>query len=166
MNEQQRLFLVQAKSAFAVYKLLSVENTLHHCHALHYLQMSTELLGKAGAWKNGPTDLSHKALVAFLRRLAANKKAQKQLGYDGQNENWAHTLRKIIPIAESLQKLAPTLAENGPNPEYPWPKYPEVPVTAPVEYNFPIWEELTETSYGRALLSLLDKLFAIAEEYM
>ena len=166
MNEQQRLFLVQAKSAFLVYKLLNAEKALHHSHSLHYLQMATELLGKASAWGDGPTELSHKALVTFLRRLSSNKKAQKQLGFEGHNENWAHTIRKIIPIAESLQRLAPQLAGQGPNPEYPWPKYPEMPATAPVEYHFPIWEELTETSYGRALITLFHKLFAIAEEYM
>ena len=164
MKEEQRLFLVQAKSAFAVYRLLNADKSLHHCHALHYLQMATELLGKANAWKNGPIGKSHKALVSFLHSLSSNTKAQKQLGYGGQNENWTHTIRKIKPIAVSLQKMAPALAEDGPNPEYPWKT--DAPTVAPVEYAFPIWEELTETSYGRALVSLVDRLFAVADEYM
>ncbi len=164
MKEEQRLFLVQAKSAYAVYKLLSADKSLHHCHALHYLQMATELLGKPNAWRNGPIGKSHKALVSFLRSLSSNTKAQKQLGYEGQNEKWTLTIKKITSIAESLQKMAPNLAHNGPNPEYPWP--PDAPTTTPVEYAFPIWEELTETSHGRKLISFTHQLFTVAEEYM
>jgi hypothetical protein len=164
MKEEQRLFLVQAKSAYAVYKLLNADKSLHHCHALHYLQMATELLSKANAWKSGPIGKSHRALVSFLKGLSSNTKAQKQLGYEGQNQNWTHTIRKITPIAESLQEMAPALANDGPNPEYPWPT--DAPTATPVEYTFPIWEELTETSYGRTLISLIHHLFAVAEEYM
>jgi hypothetical protein len=164
MKEEQRLFLVQAKSAYAVFKLLNADKSLHHCHALHYLQMATELLGKANAWKNGPIKKSHKALVPFLHSLSSNTRAQKQLGYEGQNENWTHTIRKITPIAESLQKMAPALANDGPNPEYPWPT--DVPTVTPLEYAFPVWAELTETSYGRTLISLIHYLFAVAHEYI
>lgn len=164
MTEEQRLFLVQARSAYAVYRKLNADKALHHCHALHYLQMATELLGKAHAWKEGPIGKSHKGLVKFLRRLADETKAQKQLGYEGQNENWTHTIRKITPIAENLQNMAPSLANDGPNPEYPWPT--DAPTATPVEFAFPIWEELTETSYGRTLISLVHHLFASAHEYL
>lgn len=111
-----------------------------------------------------PPGKSHKGLVSFLRGLSSNTKAQRQLGYDGQNENWIHTLRKITPIAEALQNIAPALAQNGPNPEYPWPTH--APTMAPVEYDFPIWGELTETAYGRALIAFLHHLFDAAEEYI
>lgn len=164
MREEQRLFLVQAKSAFEVYQVLNAHKSLHHCHALHYLQMATELLAKANAWRSGPVGTSHRALVGFLRSLSSNTKAQKQLGYDRGNENWAHTIRKIIPVAERLQNMAPSLAADGPNPEYPWPA--DAPTVAPVEYKFPVWAELTETPYGRALVTLIRNLFAAAEEYM
>jgi hypothetical protein len=126
--------------------------------------MASELLGKAYAWQQGPVGKSHKALLKFLRSLSSNAKAQRQLGYEGQNENWTHTIRKITPMAESLQKMAPALANDGPNPEYPWPA--GSPTTAPVEYQFPIWENLTETTYGRTLLSFIHHLFSVAEEYM
>ncbi len=109
MKEEQRLFLAQAKAAYKVYILLKAEKSLHHCHALHYLQMAAELLGKASAWRNGPIGKSHKALVNFLRRLSSNTKAQKQLGYAGHNENWTNTIRKIIrvclaPSGHSMRK--------------------------------------------------------------
>ena len=166
MKEEQRLYLVQAKSAFVVYKILNADKSLHHCHALHYLQMATELLGKASGWRDGPVGASHMAVVAFSRRVTSKKKQQKRLGYEGQNEQWEHTLRKFGPIAESLQNIAPALAGDGPNPEYPWPRAPANPIASPVEFEFPIWVELTETGYGRALVALLHKLFDVAEEYM
>lgn len=54
--------------------------------------------------------------------------------------------------------------DDGPNPEYPWPA--DAPTATPVEFTFPIWEELTETSYGRKLILLIHNLFGAAEEYM
>lgn len=164
MNEPQRLFLIQARSAYAVFRVISADESLHHCHALHYLQMATELLGKASAWKSGAVGKSHKALVGFLRSLSSNPKAQKQLGFQGHNENWTHTIRKIIPLAENLQKLAPALSNDGPNPEYPWPA--DMPVNAPTEFDFPIWAELTETAYGRRLLAVIQGLFNVADEFI
>lgn len=164
MNVEQRLFLVQAKSAFAVYQVLNADSSLHHCHALHYLQMATELLGKASAWKNGPTRKTHKSLVPFLRSLASNSKAQDRLGYSGQNEKWSHSIRKSIPIAENLQKLAPALSDDGPNAEYPWPV--DAPTFTPSEFDFPIRKELAETSHGRFFIVILHKLFAGAENYL
>ncbi|HET6246405.1 MAG TPA: hypothetical protein VFE47_01805 [Tepidisphaeraceae bacterium] len=71
MNTQQRLFLVQGQSSFVVFIFLRKNPAVAPCHALHYLQMSTEL-------------------------------------------------------------LAPTLAVDGPNPEYPWPR--SMPKIAPVEH--------------------------------
>jgi hypothetical protein len=153
MTEQQRLFLVQARSAHAVFRLLKTCPSVHHCHALHYLQMATELLGKAYAWERGAIGRSHKALVGFLRNLSSNVKAQEKLGFKGKNRNWTHTIRKVVPIAESLQRMAPALAQNGPNPEYPWP--PDAPTTAPVEYTFPIWEELTGMPHGAPTFSVI-----------
>ena len=164
MTEVQRLFLVQAGSVFDVFKLLNAERTVHPCHALHYLQMATELLGKAGAWRNPPVGKSHKALVPFLRNLTTNSKAQNSMGHRGQNSNWTNKIRKIIAIAEQLQKLAPALAGEGPNVEYPWP--PAAPTTAPVEFAFPISADLSDTSDGRAMLAFLQRLFDAAEEYI
>ena len=165
MREEQRLFLVQAKSAYAVYQLLKADGSLHHCHALHYLQMATELLGKANAWRSGPISKSHKAFVSFPSQpLDQTRKAQRRMGYEGQNENWKNTIKKIIPIAKSLENMAPALALEGPNPEYPWPS--DSPTNVPVEFEFPIWGELANTSHGRKLTSFIQPLFATAEEYI
>lgn len=132
MNQVQRLFLVQARSAYAVSNLLKKCDSVHHCHKLHYLQMSTELLGKAHAWRSGPIGKSHRALVTFLRTLSSNKKAQRGLGYDRKNEQWTHTIRKSIPLAESLRNMAPALSKDGPNSAYPRPF--DKPTATPAEH--------------------------------
>lgn len=164
MNEQQRLFLAQARSDFAVFELLRKQTTLPDCHALHYLQMTTEMLGKAHAWGSGPNPGTHRAIVRFLRSLSTNRMAQQRLGYGGRNEAWSSRIRSSIPLAESVEDLAPALAQEGPNPEYPWPRAD--PQNAPAEQTFGIWAELRDTSKGRQFLELLGALFATAEAYL
>jgi hypothetical protein len=165
MTEYQRLFLVQARTDFAVFELLRGQPELPACHALHYLQMATELLGKAHVWKDGPpAKISHAALVTFLKSLSANQHAQRQLGYDQQNENWQQLIRKCKPLALQIEKLAPKLALDGPNPEYPWPR--AAPQTAPAEHTFAIWQALEETPAGRSFLSIIRRLFHAAEAFL
>lgn len=164
MTEPQRLFLVQGRSVFAVFGIFRKQQTTHHCHALHYLQVATELLGKAYAWRTGPTKLTHRAFVAFLRSLSQNSKARNQLGYEGKNGAWKHMLRKSEPLAEQIEDLAPALAGDNPNPEYPWP--PDNPTQTPVEFEFPIWTELTTTPHGHQFIKLITALFASAEAYL
>ena len=163
MTEFQRLFLIQGRTDFAVFQLLRGQAEFPACHPLHYLQMSTELLGKAHAWKNGSPKKTHRALVGFLKSLSTNRQAQQQLGYAKRNENWSHLIRKSISIAEQIEDLAPALAHNGPNPEYPWPDV--APQFAPAEFNFPLWAEL-QTAGGRQFMKLIDNLFDVAEAYL
>ena len=168
MNEPQRLFFVQAQSDIAVFDLLQTQADIPVCHSLHYLQMATELLGKAYAWKHGRPDKphTHRAFVRFLKDLRTNRLAQAQLGYEGRNENWLHVIRKSIRLAEAIEDLAPAL-QDGPNPEYPWPsKENKVPTTAPVEHTFALWVELQETAAGRQFLHLTKRLFATAGAFL
>ena len=164
MNRYQRLFLIQAKADMVVFDRLRKDSSLPRCHALHYLQMATELLGKAHAWKNGPRTNTHRAFVGFLRSLATNRTAQNRLGYEGKNANWRHLIRKSVPLAENIEDLAPALALDGPNPEYPWPRAD--PHTAPAEHSFPIWSELQGAINGQNFLYLVRKLFILAEEFL
>lgn len=164
MTEYQRLFLVQARSDFAVFALLRGQADLPACHALHYLQMATELFGKAHAWKHGPRANTHRAFVGFLRSLSTNRKAQKQLDFEGRNENWEHLIRKSIPLAQGIEDLAPALAQDGPNPEYPWPR--DAPQNAPAEHAFELWQRLQDTDAGRRFLWLVDRLFKVAEAFL
>jgi len=78
VNEHQRLFLVQARSGFAVFELLRKQPAVASCHPLHYLQIATEMFGKAHAWKTGPSFRTHRAIVGFLRSLSTNCAAQPQ----------------------------------------------------------------------------------------
>ena len=164
MTEYQRLFLVQARSDFAVFELLQKQSDLPACHALHYLQMATEMLGKARSWRHGRPATTHRAFVGFLRSLFTNRQAQKQLGFEGQNANWVHTIRKSVPLAERIEDLAPALSPDAPNPEYPWPRAD--PQAAPAEYTFGVWQELQKTAAGRKFLSLTARLFAAAEAFL
>src|SRR5258708_7170352 len=165
MTEHQRLFLTQARTDFSVFKLCwKTHPELPACHALHYLQMATELLGKAYAWKHAPAATTHKAFVNFLRSLTANRQAQKQMGFEGQNASWRHWIRKSVPLAERVEDLAPSLAGDGPNPEYPWPRLD--PQVAPTEHKFEVWTELQGTAEGRQFLDRLTRLFAIAEAFI
>jgi hypothetical protein len=164
MTEHQRLFLVQARADHTVFAMLRRQPELRACHALHYLQMATELLGKAHAWEHGPPTKTHRAFVAFLRRISPNRQAQKQLGFEGQNENWAHLIRKSVPLAKRIEDLAPALALDGPNPEYPWPRLD--PRIAPAEHSFEVWQELQETAAGRQFLNMVERLFAAAETFL
>jgi hypothetical protein len=164
MTEYQRLFLVQARTDIAVFELLRRQSDLPACHALHYLQMATELLGKAHAWKHGPRANTHRAFVGFLRSLSTNRKAQSQLGFEERNENWKHLIRKSVLLAERIENLAPALALDAPNPEYPWPR--DAPQVAPAEHRFGIWQELQESAAGRQFLNLASHLFAAADIYL
>lgn len=164
MTEYQRLFLVQARSDLAVFELLLKEPGLPACHFLHYLQMATEMLGKAHAWRSGPQTHTHRAFVGFLRSLATNRQAQEQLGFEGKNANWKHLLRKSIPLAEQIEDLAPALSPDAPNPEYPWPR--AAPGSAPAEYDFSLRNDLVKTAHGRQFLELVRRLFATAERYL
>lgn len=164
MTEFQRLFLVQARTDFEVFELLRKQERLTTCHILHYLQMATEMLGKAHAWKTGPKTTTHRAFASFLKSLGTNRKAQKQLGFEGHNANWENIIRKCGTLAERIEDLAPALSPDLPNSEYPWPRV--APTTPPVEYKFAIWIELQETALGRQLLSITKRLFAAAEAYL
>jgi hypothetical protein len=164
MTEYQRLFLVQARADLVVFELLRRQPDLPACHALHYLQMATELLGKAYAWKHGRRANTHRAFVGFLRNLSTNRMAQKQLGFEGRNENWEHLIRKSVLLAKRIENLAPALALDAPNPEYPWPR--DAPEDAPAEHRFGIWQDLGETAAGRQFLSLTSHLFAAADSYL
>ncbi len=166
MTNQQRLFLIQARSDFEVVKVLTTQHPqLPSCHALHYLQMATELLSKAHQWKYGPpSELSHLGFVSFLRSLRANRRARIQFGFKDHSEAWEQLLRKNTAIAERVESLAPAVAGDGPNPEYPWPR--SSPKFAPAETPLPVWEELQRSPIGRQFMLFVEGLFEKAESFL
>jgi hypothetical protein len=69
-------------------------------------------------------------------------------------------LRKGAPDREirfaevNLERLAPALAQNGPNLEYPWPH--EAHAEYPARHQFALWAQLMHTGLGRRLLAFVE----------
>lgn len=167
MNEQQRLYLVQARSDFDAYKLLCSGDAAP-CHQLHYLQMVTEKLSKAYLWGQGTTPKkTHAGFQHFVRGLHHSRDPKERdrvanvLGF----RNYAAFQRWTslsLPIARAVERLAPSLAADGPNPEYPWP--PLLPEVAPVEHEYSVWRDLNQSN-GRQFLITLGRAVDRFEEY-
>jgi hypothetical protein len=164
MTEYQRLFLVQARSNLDVFRLLLGQKDLPACHALHYLQMASEMLAKAHFWRHGSRDATHRAFAPFFQSLMTNRRAQSCLGFQGHNASWQDRIRTATSLAERVQNLAPSIAKDSPNPEYPWPR--NAPTVAPAEHSFGIWQEIKTTPAGRKFLHLIDELFRLADQFL
>jgi hypothetical protein len=158
MNHQQSLWWEQTRSDHEVLQLLRKRGAAA-CHQLHYLQMVTEKLGKAYFWRSGhPPPKSHASFVPFLKAL--NDRPDKDRARIAEYlcfarpedlDNW---ISSVLPLARELEQLAPQLAGDAPNPEYPWPFHS--PTQAPVSYQFRIWTTLTDEGRGRQLWKRID----------
>jgi hypothetical protein len=148
------VFLMQAKSDWQVYEHLD-KTALPQCHALHYLQMATEKLAKAYLLA-GPTDIgkvrsTHRALTRFLQLAYRSTGLQEEMGMTVKQLR--EYIKQLLPLAYELESLAPSLAGDGPNPEYPW-EAPEGTFSVPANYEFRITKELLEP-HGYKLIKLL-----------
>ncbi len=161
----QMAFLKQARADWSAY-----QKTLHPswpvCHRLHFLQMATEKLGKAllvgGKMSFERITGSHAAFVKFLRVASNNYNLHAKLGMNRSQLNVYFA--QFLPIAHEIETLAPALAQDGPNPEYPWlDKKGQVYV--PVDYSFPLIRLLQSpqglhlVKYIRIFLIEFEKLF-------
>ncbi|GAB4150322.1 MAG: hypothetical protein Tsb009_25110 [Planctomycetaceae bacterium] len=156
MNNYQSLWWQQAKSDQVVFELLRGQG-VSPCHLLHYLQMITEKIAKAYFWGSGhPPPRSHAGFAQFFRSLGHTGKAKREriarLFSFNRFVDFQNWMRAVLPIAYDLERLAPSLANNGPNPEYPWPH--TQPHDAPVNFHFPIWETL-RSSRGRDFMRVI-----------
>jgi hypothetical protein len=157
MNEAQRLWWTQAKSDHAAFVVLRRAG-VHECQMLHYLQMASEKLAKAYLWRTElPPPRSHVGLMRFLRALLSRSSADLRriarvfdFARPRDMEAW---VRQIQPLAYDLQNLAPAEANDGPNPEYPWPH--DAPISCPAEYTFDLWARLRDDRRGRELLKFI-----------
>lgn len=120
--------------------------------------MVTEKIAKAYFWRAGHAPpRSHAGFVQFLRFLGHVRQGDREriahlfsFNRFVDFQKWIH---KVLPIAYDLERLAPDLANDGPNPEYPWPH--AQPESAPVNHKFPIWATLA-TAQGRDLMRVID----------
>ena len=111
--------LVQAHSDFEMLNFLRVYNA-PFCHQLHFLQMATEKLGKgfAPAPDGGQPVKVHRAFVGFLRSVKGSVQLRQACDCGpGQINSY---ITALLPLARQIEDLAPSNANDGPNPEYPW----------------------------------------------
>jgi hypothetical protein len=130
--------------------------------------MVTEKLGKAYFWRtNRPPRRGHASFVRFLQALddrpAPDVRRIAQLLGFGRPDDLENWIPRVAPLAYELERLAPALAMDGPNAEYPW--LSDALVSAPASYEFPVWVELTESGRGRDLLRIIDAAVRRFPEY-
>ena len=125
--------LVQARSNFEMLSFLRLHNA-PFCHQLHFLQMATEKLGKgfATAPGGGQPVKVHRAFVGFIRSVKSSVQL-RQACHCGPGQIDAY-IAALLPLARQIEDLAPSNANDGPNPEYPWQGSREI--VAPAEYLF------------------------------
>jgi len=157
-------FLRQARSDWDAYQK-TVEFEWPSCHRLHYLQMATEKLSKAllvaGDTKLENLTGTHAAFVNFIRIICNNRKLKNILGMK-RSQQMAH-FNQLLPLAHEIELLAPALAQNGPNPEYPW-KDASGNVLAPTDHPFRLIQQLQKTRQGIQLLKHIDIFLKRFEE--
>ena len=167
MNDFQAVWWEQARSDREVFVIFRSQG-LAECHSLHYLQMATEKLAKAYFWRDRVTPRkSHALFVRFLRVLGTIPNERSRIadlfGFNRFEDlqNWIHL--SSLPLAYELERLAPDLANDGPNPEYPWPHLQ--PATSPVRHKFAVWQKLKNTAQGRKLIGFIQTAMERFAEY-
>ncbi len=149
-------FLEQARSDWEMWQLIH-EREAPDCHALHYLQMTCEKLGKAfliagGTISPQQAQGSHVAFKRFLQ-VASRNHVLRNLLKMTSSQFRAH-VNQLLPIAEAVESLTPALAHDGPNVEYPW-ESPDRQIHIPARYTFSIARELRRPP-GVNLLKIVD----------
>ena len=147
--------LKQARSDLEVYEFLKSEKGLPHCHELHYIQMATEKLSKAAMYQDNPSHAgpikTHKTFLKFLKIAERAPSLKKR--FQMSASQWRAHLKSLRTVAFEIQKLAPAVAGNGPNSEYPWEDHTGT-VFFPAGHNFRIHIILSKPK-GRSLLKFV-----------
>jgi hypothetical protein len=159
MNQNQEMFFRQSASEMRVFERLRPlinGNSLEQCHGLHYLQIATEKLSKAYFLRRGPIKNSHKYFSKFWRALPTAGRVRRALGY-ADSRVYRNALLTVASLVARIEELAPDLAAQRPNPEYPWPEpsYEH----APADFRFPLWNQIEFGQDGQLLMHILQVLF-------
>jgi hypothetical protein len=153
MNPQQAAFLRQARSDWEMFQLFRQRQPV--CHQLHFLQMATEKLAKAYLWgTRTPPRIAHASLVQFLRLVAHKGDVSAALEFHDQR-NFHAWISSTIPLAAQVENLAPQLAGEGPNPEYPFPR--TKPTIAPIDHDFSLAQDLSKHK-GKTFIHSIGRL--------
>jgi hypothetical protein len=129
--------------------------------------MVTEKIAKAYFWRGGsPPPRNHAGFVQFLRFVGQVRPQERDriailfsFTRFADFQNW---IRAVLPIAYELERLAPALANDGPNPEYPWPH--ANPHTAPANFRFAVWARM-KSGQGRDLMRVVRIAIDRFEQY-
>jgi len=152
-----RAYLLQAEADWKMFKE-AWQSSLPRSHGLHFLQMATEKAGKAYLAAGGETlkklKRSHHAFVKFLQTLPRNWPLQTSNGFHNRAA-FRNRVANLKPLAESIERLAPALARDGPNPEYPW-KEPRGEVKCPWQHKFEDIKKQIDSSKGMNLRKLIE----------
>jgi hypothetical protein len=166
MNTYQNLWWTQSVCDHTAFKRMRGEG-FAQCHLLQFLQMSTEKIAKAYFWRTGaPPQKSHTGFVKFLRFLGQTRQADRDrvavmFGFV-RFSDFQRTIRSVLPLAYELERITPDLANNGANPEYPWPH--AAPQFAPATFTFAAWERMCSGN-GRQLMRLIESAVERFPEY-
>ncbi len=140
------------------------KNARNPCHVLHYLQMATEKLAKAYFWRSGKVPAkSHVGFSKLFRALADNQSAYAALGFKRVDEYRRWCRQTASGLSHEIESLAPSLANNGPNPEYPWPHH--APTETPASFSFPLWDKLQSEGAGRQFLARVELAISSFDAY-
>lgn len=168
MNKAQEPWWKQSHSDWNAYDVMQKIGSFAECHKLQFLQMASEKISKAYLLRTFQPKRSHAGFGKFLRLLVQSSSSVDlqriaqihQFNHIQSFEQWIQSVR---PLADDLEKLAPALAQDGPNPEYPLPH--DAPMNSPAIFDFPILKRL-ETSEGRSLLRFMKASIERFPEYV
>jgi len=151
-------YLEQARSDWKTYNIIE-EYSDAACHGLHYLQMTTEKLGKAALLRSGSSKLdsvqqNHRGFTSLLRMVSRSSALQYE--FKMNSSQLKQHIQEMLPVAYVVEHLAPALANKGPNAEYPW-ETPTREVICPASFVFPVVQELRSPK-GLKLLKLITTL--------
>jgi hypothetical protein len=87
-----------------------------------------------------------------LQKVLGMKKSQQRAQF-----------KALLSLAHEIELLAPSLAQHGPNPEYPWQE-PSGNILVPADYPFPLMQRLHQTPQGIQLLNYIEFFLKRFEE--
>jgi hypothetical protein len=166
-SQYARGFYDQAWSDWHAYNVLTRAKELPRCHALHYLQMACEKLGKAYRLRNPGADVDaivtrHVGFAQFINEFLRSPTVLAD--YAGQHARHKAVCKTSLVLAREIEKLAPAIdrTHSPENAEYPWERGDRDGGTwqllVPCTYDYPTLS-LLHTPGGRAFMNLVERAF-------
>ena len=151
-------FIAQARSDWAVHRILAERDVVAACHELHYLQMACEKLAKAYRLRDtdSPVEEVLSRHTGFAKFIGPFFAAVLKDEYRGKDAQLRGLISRARALAREIERLAPATDRVAwpENAEYPWER--DGRVIAPCTYGFPALELLRRPG-GRAFLNLVER---------